>query len=389
MRISAWAACSFACLTTCCGDPGRGAQGTVQDSAGVRLIELPPVVASSAPFILRLDSAWSPARAREFGELLDVAILPDGRAVLLERYEAKVFVTSPDGQIQAEFGAAGEGPGEFNPSGLSRVVVTDSSVFVPDLFQQRVTEFAFDGTLLGTRRYPGEGVYAVDWRRHPKGGLALRVLDRNGDRLLRMTGERIDTIHAFPPLAGEPNMLLSAVPLWDLAGERLITATSDVFAVQSSDLGGGQASWVARRETGSLTFTEADRTAVEAVLLASVAREAGGAAPSPAASAGVLAQVSFPETRPALAGLRLTANGDVWVREAVSVESMGREALRVGSAGGYGGAVWDVLTASGLLRERLRLPDGFTVTRVADRWVYGIAADEYGGQRPARVALPW
>lgn len=390
MKLATGWTCLVVSAAACQGELTHAAQGTVRDSVGVRLVDLPRVEGSNPALALSLDSSWMRSDTTEFGELLDVESLPDGRVALLDRFGARVLIASPTGEIESQFGGDGNGPGEFNPRGVSRVLVTDSSLFVPDLFQQRISEFRFDGQLLDTQHFPGGGpVYAVDWRTHPAGGVVLRVLDPGGDRVLWMHQGVLDTLYAFAALDDTPNLLLPPVPLWDLGESTLVTATSAVWEVRSMDLRGGAVSWIARRATGRMMLTDADRSALEDVLIASVAKGAGTAEPTGQARAPVLAQVTFPEVRPALAGLHLAKNGDVWVRAATDVTAMGAAALRVGSAAGYGGSEWDVLTKTGLLRGRIRLPDGFTVTQFTDSWLYGISTDQMGVQRPARLALPW
>lgn len=390
MQVRRWvcAACLLASPAGCGGASGDEPRGMVEDSAGIRVVTLPSLRAASDRWALSIDPAWDPLPSRELGELLDVEVLPDGRAVLLERYGARVIVVG-GGKVQAEFGAPGGGPGEFNPDGLSGVVTTDSSVLIPDLHQQRLTEFALDGTLIGTSVYPGQAMYAVDWRRHPQGGVALRLLDPAGDRILRIRGGTVDTVYAFPLLNDTPNLLLEPIPLWDVQGERMVTATSADYDVRMLEIPAGRTLWIARGDVGPLDFTDSDRAKLEDVLIASAARESRGAEPSPEVRAQILSQVVFPSARPALAGIHLGRDGSVWVREAAEVGEMGREALRVGSAVGYGGANWDVLTPEGLLLARVSLPIGFAVTQVAEEWVYGIVADDLGVQRPARLGVPW
>lgn len=95
--------------------------------------------------------------------------------------------------------------------------------------------------------------------------------------------------------------------------------------------------------------------------------------------------MSYPELAPALAGILAAPSGDIWVRRVQPVRSMGREALRVGSAEGYGGRDWDILDRDGFLRARVRLPERFTPRRFLEGWIYGILADDLGIERPARV----
>lgn len=64
---------------------------------------------------------------------------------------------------------------------------------------------------------------------------------------------------------------------------------------------------------------------------------------------------------------------------------MGREALRVGIALGFGGRVWEVLDPSGRLTDLVQLPGGFSPTRFVESCIYGTYEDELGLQAPARV----
>jgi hypothetical protein len=370
-----------------CGEGRQAAEPfVVRDSAGIRLIELlGPARDSSA---LELDPTWPATETSDLGGLLDVDVRPDGTIVLLERFGAEVLVLDGTGHELVRFGGPGDGPGEFNPQGLNVLITTDSSILVPDLFQQRISEFSYAGELMGTSRFPGEGGYAVDWRPHPSGGLVFRLLERTGDRLMLWRNEHLDTLLVFPATSSEPNQILAPVSLWDIRGDAVVLATSENWLVRFSELDSDEPQWIARRPGGRTPLSDADRSLLEELLVNSAARQAGGAAPTGQARAQLLAQVSFPSTRPSLAGLRL-GDGVVWVREASRIEDLDQEALRVGSAAGYGGPWWTVLTREGFVKALVRLPDNFTVTRITEDWLHGIHADELGVERPARTAVPW
>lgn len=389
MRVAVCGAVLGLGIATCQPSPDRRLDSVVRDSAGIQLVELPNDGGEERAVTLVLDSTWDPAPGYEFGELLDIEVLADGRLALLDRLGARVLILSSAGVILAEFGRPGEGPGEFNTRGLSRLVATDSSVLVPDLFQQRISEFSLNGDLMGTRTFPGDGIYAVDWRAYADDSLAFRVLQQTGDQIVGAAEGTVDTIYSFPQLEDVPNLLLPTVPIWDIRGETLVIGTSGEWVVESRNIRSERPSWIARRAVAPPEFAEDDRAALERILMASLAREAGGAPPPPEEKARILAQVTFPSRRPVLAGLMLSPRGEVWVRSAVEVAAMDRQALRVGSAAGYGGTEWHVLTSAGLPHATVRLPDGFAASRLTDRWIFGIVSDEVGLQRPARIELPW
>jgi hypothetical protein len=387
MRI-VWMGALAAFSVTGCGEARQIPESfVVRDSAGIRLIEVSGPVPDSS--VLELDPTWPATEISELGDLLDVAVRPDGTIVLLERFGAQVLVLDENGQELVRFGRPGDGPAEFNPQGLSVLVTTDSSILVPDLFQQRISKFSYAGELRGTSRFPGEGGYAINWRPHPNGGLVFQLLEGTGDRLILWQNEQLETLFVFPANTKDPNQLLAPVSLWDIRSDGLVLATSDNWSVRFKELDSAEPRWIARRPEGKTPISDADRGHLEDLLVSSAAQQARSTPATGDARRQLLAQVSFPTTRPALAGLHLGASGDVWVRDPSQVENMDQEALRVGSANGYGGPWWTVLTDQGVVRSRVRLPNGFTVTRIAEGWLYGIHADELGVERPGRIATPW
>jgi hypothetical protein len=372
-----------------CDRASMGARGAViQDSAGVRVLSLAQDVAADSVVALALDSSWRSSAGSE-GELVDVQAFSDGRLAVLDRASAAVVVLSPEGEPRGWIGRPGEGPGELSPGGLTQVLVTDSSVVVPDLFQQRTSEFSVSGTLLSVDPFPGGGGYAVDWRWGPAGGITYRVLRSDGDMILHMGSRTLDTLHVFPPDPAPPNRLLPSVPVWAISDRILAVATSDQWAVDVFEMPGHRHVLGIRRGGHPPRFTESDRTSLSAVLGASAARESGGREPTAAEMGALLGRVAFPDFAPVLAGLLLAPNGDLWVRRAMPVAEMGREALRVGSAAGYGGPEWEVFEDSGAQRARVRLPDGFSPRDFLGPFLYGLMPDRLGVPRPARVVTPW
>lgn len=339
------------------------------------------------PDVLVLDSTWRSMAGSE-GELVDLRVSPAGRVAALDAVAPAVVVLSPDGLPTGWLGRAGEGPGELSPRSLLFLVLTDTSVLVPDLMQQRLTELSWQGEVLASRPLPAGGGYQVDWVRGDGGGLVFRALDPQGDVVLRASGAGVDTLHRFPPGDPRPNLLLPPVNLWALSGSRLAVARSDAWVVDMYDLSTGERVWRVARDVGPERLGPGARRHLAGVVEASVTREAGGQAPSPAQMDAILAQVTFPDVAPVLAGLMAAPSGDVWVREVRSVEEMDREALRVGSAEGYGGEVWSVLDGRGSSRRRVRLPPRFQPRDFYGPWLYGLWTDDLGVPRPARVRVP-
>lgn len=76
-----------------------------------------------------------------FGNIRSIAVNQSGEIFVGEGLGSIVYVFSPDGQLERQFGGEGDGPGEF--SWLQDIVIGPSdSVFVLDWWQRRVSVFA-------------------------------------------------------------------------------------------------------------------------------------------------------------------------------------------------------------------------------------------------------
>jgi hypothetical protein len=349
-------------------------------------VELPSWPAEEPVTELHLDPSWAPAEGLEIGDLGDIDVIPGVGILFLDELAVNVTVLSDEGEVLAVIGRAGQGPGEFDPQGLGRMVATDSSVFVPDLFLQRITEFSLDGQVLGIRSFPYSPVYALDWRKHPEGGLVFRAFEQFGDQIVRMMGEAADTILSVPFSNDFGNRLLLPTTLWDVSKEgHVVLGRSDKNAVEMRRAGSGEVVWRAEWARGSEELGESAIAHLEGLLRDNILR----ASPEMSAEqlAENLAMIEYPTDAPVLAGIMAAPGGDVWVRRAKPVSAMGSEALLIGSADGYGSRHWDVLSPEGFFKTRIGFPEGFTPRRFLGVWIYGILADEFGLETVARVRV--
>ena len=95
---------------------------------------------------VRIGSVDDPDYA--FGQVLRLALGPDGTLYSVHVSEGAVRKWSPDGHPAGTLGRKGEGPGEFSqPTSLG---FWGDTLWVMDGMGMRLTEFASDGTLLGT-----------------------------------------------------------------------------------------------------------------------------------------------------------------------------------------------------------------------------------------------
>ena len=302
---------------------------------------------------------WGLAGDEGLGELADLALLPGGGTALLDRLGAVVVIYGPNGGEVTRAGGPGEGPGELAPQGLSAVVATDSSLLVPDIQLQRITEFSVDGELLGTEDLgraagPAGGVFGVGWRAHPRGGLVLQELAPDGQRVLRFHEGELERLHSFDLPAVEPNRLLPPTPIWAMDPE------------------------------GRLLAGRSDRAHLEALVAESA--EARGVPP---------VAVALPDQAPVLSGAMGDPEGRFWIQRATPIGEMGMEALRVGLAEGFGGRVWDILESDGRPFGTVQLPSDFRPVEFGPRelgsggegsyCLYGIVEDGVGVRSARRV----
>jgi hypothetical protein len=92
--------------------------------------------------------------AHVFGEVTDVAVLPDSRIVVVDRQARAAAVFDRAGELVRTLGREGEGPGEFlDPISLS---VSETRVFVWDWRQRRITAFDLGSDSIETIAVPGQ-----------------------------------------------------------------------------------------------------------------------------------------------------------------------------------------------------------------------------------------
>ncbi len=379
--------------------PDHASTGVVSDSAGIRVIDLVDLVGVPDPphRSFEVDPTWLPAFDLEVGRLGDVVPLADGGAVVLDEMAGTLTRLDPAGRVALQFGRPGEGPGEFSPhGGISRVVATDSTLLVPDIQLQRITEFTLSGEILAIHDLPGSGagdepVFGVDWRAHPGGGIVFRVLDPGGDRILWFRDAELVTLHVFDLPWPPGNRLLPPTALWDVVeGGDLLLGRSDRGRVERRTPAGGPSpgatEWITRWEGDGGPLTPRDRTHLEDLLLTSAEAQGLGSLPAEERDR-IVRSVTLPDSVPVTANVLADPRGRSWVQGAAPIREMGLEAMRVGSSSGLGGTAWRVLAPDGTLEARVELPRGFTARTFVDGCIHGILENDLGVQRPARVCV--
>ncbi|WP_419164128.1 6-bladed beta-propeller [Candidatus Palauibacter sp.] len=91
----------------------------------------------------------------DFSDIVGVIHGPDGSIAVADRLLARITVLSAGGTVLAAMGREGDGPGEFRS--LSGIVVDgEGRLFTFDDMHQRLSEWTFDGTLVGDTRLSRE-----------------------------------------------------------------------------------------------------------------------------------------------------------------------------------------------------------------------------------------
>ena len=146
------------------GSPGDPSDPTVQDSAGVRIVENGPApetrwsVAATPLFTVGWEDAGPLFTWPQSGR-----ILPDGGALVGEFAEGRVYRLTSDGSVAANWGRKGEGPGEYQ--GLDAILLRADSTLISDGRLRRLTVLSPDGGV-ATQPLPGSFLHQAStvWR---------------------------------------------------------------------------------------------------------------------------------------------------------------------------------------------------------------------------------
>lgn len=371
------------------GDPDAP-EVQVRDSSGIRLVE------SSGPQWTG-DSGWTvgaepiAAVGREegpseylFQRIIGAGRLPDGNLFVAEYPTQEIRLYGNDGDFLRSFGGRGRGPGEFRR--ISRLGVgRGDTIFVYDMFQQRMSFFSLAGELERTVALQGrdEGlIYRAAWL--PDGRIvgATRVSPEEGEPgtlaqeelryvLFDEEGEREKVFAAGP---GNEYMLVG-VPT---GGETRIAYQIPLFAYRAVGVATERGLYMGlsrRREIGVMGYDgvlreiwrdlsfdptlseEAVKEAEDALMeRAGMGGDRGVRPPTgrwPAASAV-----------PPYSRVLVDPEGFLWMAE---FDGRSEDAR-----------TWIVFDPEGRLLGNVRVPEGFRILSVGEDEVLGRAVDEHG-----------
>lgn len=152
-----------------------------------------------------------------FSRVEGVAFDEGGNLYILDAQNSRVVKVGPQGQLLAELGRAGEGPGEFGrPMAFS--VTRSGEVRVFDLGHQGFTVFNPDGSFQSTARVTGEGFFV------PNGGLMSLP---NGTMV--DGGRSAGKLQVLSSGGGEDRILPRPVSMFTLSDKVVITTAFEAW----------------------------------------------------------------------------------------------------------------------------------------------------------------
>ncbi len=338
-----------------------------------------------------------------FGLVVDVDVATDGsRVYVLDQTASEVSVWTPGGDLIRRFGREGEGPGDLWRPGEVRLLddvlqVRDLRGFttfslegefvVRDVLPPFVSWRGFpianealldDGSFLGVPTLPGmvtEGLTGDD----PMHEIPfLRAGQRDGSWTLDTIAQMSirNTTIVFPIAGNDFPRLLSQTWVYEDTC-RADAVTESVVCARTQDMppgvvemvevaaASGDTLWVRRFQLAPVPLGEQEVEADVERTAATIARGSGGdSVPSPSLKRRIRETLIVPEYWPAIRGIRLMANGDIWFRSPVENAS---HVWYTAPRGQTDGAI-----------RRIVLPEQFNPRDVNDTHVWGERYDELG-----------
>ena len=388
-----------------CGDAGGEWQGTVRDSAGVRIVTntgsgiWDPAGGWTVEEDLRIGSAEGEPEY-QFGQIVGIDVGSDGRIFVLDQQARDVRVFDPEGRFVARMGKPGEGPGELGQGAGPVFVGPGDTVSVPDVGQQRVTRYTPQGEPAGSFPVPMADGIAVKWMEAPDGQLVQQAMimalpnqpvvePRN--LLLRRDarGEVTDTLMVMPAgqtmdfSGGQPKMTLFAPePMWAVGPEgELVYGNNSVYRLEVFGPEGDLERVIAK-ERERTPITETDQEEFRRVI-----RNAWERAGMPPQAMDMMGQaLDFAEYYPAYANLFGGPEGSVWVQRVQSPEDV-RESGATFDLQDIGGPDWEVFDDEGRLLGVVTMPPRFTPLLFRGDHIYGVLRDDLDVQYATRMRV--
>jgi hypothetical protein len=396
----------------CGGDVGGTGtwSGTVQDSAGVRIVTSPAegLWTDAAAWRVEEDLRIGVAEGDpelQFGMIGGIDVDAEGRIYALDTQAGRVRVFDPEGELITAFGRIGGGPGELSQAAVGLFVDPARTVLVPDMMNQRVARFSAEGEPLPSATLSLEAGIPMAWSRSPEGHLLQQVrrMDLPGAApsgarptdfilVLGEDGAVRDTLASFPAgetftmggPGGAPRIrFFSPERVWaPLDGLRVVMGLNSEYSLSIRE-GSGEVSTIIRRDFIRRPVTERETRAFLQALFS--AWEDAGV--PPAAAAQMRDNVEFEDHWPALAALLPGPEGTVWVQRVDPETALDPDDFTDLQSLQPGSPAWDVFDDRGRYLGVVDMPERFTPSRILEDRVYGIHRDDLGVQRVMRLRL--
>lgn len=383
-------------LSACGGPGGMGNAVAVRDSAGVSIIEhsgdiwnTPGTWSLSADPVIKIGAVEGGEPAYLFDRIMGVVVLSDGRIVVANGGTSTLRWFDSTGRFLFERGGAGRGPVEF--MALSGITLgRGDTITAVDSWIGRLLLFSPDGTALDTWSFiglsgPGNAYRLADGS-HIMAGTGFGRFDaarleagfhRFPNPLVRVVRDttHVDTLGMFlgrellmrvqPDRRSFGGHAYAKAFHYVVHDEEIYVSTAERFEIDVYDVSGRLRRSI-RVPGMDLTL---DPAVARAELLAQLRAdpEYEGATPEQQQEAEAeLAERPVPFTRPALGGLLVDAEGNLWVGEHVLE---GDRAVR-----------WAVFARDGQLVQALALPGRFVPMAIVASRVIGRGQDDLGVQ---------
>ena len=364
---------------TGCGGGGAGWTGTVNDSAGIAVVQNPETGLWSSTSAWRLEEELRIGETEgrpeyQFGQIGTIGVGSDGSLYVIDAQAQQVKVFSPDGTFEHTIGRPGAGPGEIGPGALFVLVGIGDTVFVPDLGNRRINRYAPDGTPVGSEPIAIEKGLPVLFRATSSGQIvaqirSLSLPDRPApdtlDRIVRLTstGSIGDTLLEFPS-GGTLNLggsspeinLFAPEPAWDVNDAlQVVYGVNDVYriGVYGTD---GALQRVITKPFERQPVSDNDREAIMNALI----RAWTDAGVPPSLLPQLRSFVHFGEFIPAFSSLQVGPGGTLWVQHLQSAAGLTPEQLeQFNVQEDLGAPDWDVFDADGRFLGVVTMPPQF------------------------------
>lgn len=387
-------------VPTGCGEGGGNGWTTVRDTlpgGAVRVVHTPP--ASGPGVTWRLEEevrigAIEGGGPESFGEVRGIAVDGAGRIAVLDAQAREVRVFGPEGEHLRTFGGQGGGPGELEgPFGLAWA--PDGLLRVADVRNARMS--LFDPVEGFVRSHPvrfWRWGYIWDGVVDSAGRVwqpSMGMVDGTSWDMIRIYNDSMRQVDSIPiaerPERSGPDRDPPGAFFWETGGgfgyytipyyprgQRALDPRGVYWGTTEGDpsyrvarwIPGGDTTLIVESSRPAVPVTQAERDSAIAHIREYIT-EAGGDAN--------LDWSRIPQTRPAVEGVHLAENGDVWVRLPVPGDSV---------------ALYDVFSPQGQYRGTARgtlqvFPYLAPVIR-GDRF-YAVVTDELGVSYVVRARI--